>query len=105
MKAMKVGSKRVLGTFEPTPLARALHAVLVVGAIGAVSAPVTAAPDKPWKEGQILVKPKAGLSTEEFDGILQRGKAQSIGKIGNLPVHVRCVHKALRVCMGADALG
>ena len=51
MKAMKAGSKRVLGTFEPTPLARALHAVLVVGAIGAVSAPVTAAPDKPWKEG------------------------------------------------------
>ena len=47
-----------------------------------------AAPDKPWKTGQILVKPKAGLSTEEFENILKKNNGKSAEVIGSLKVHV-----------------
>lgn len=46
------------------------------------------APLHKWKAGQILVKPKAGVSDDEFDKILKGNKAARKGKIGSLPVHV-----------------
>jgi subtilisin family serine protease len=75
-------------TFEKTLLSRALKGALVAGLLGGASGLAYAAPDKPWKEGQILVKPKAGLSQAEFDKILKGSNAQSSGTIGDLPVHV-----------------
>jgi len=75
-------------TFEQTRLSRALKAVLVTGLIGGASGFAHAAPEKPWREGQILVKPKAGLAPAEFNRILKGSQAQSIGTVGDLPVHV-----------------
>lgn len=43
---------------------------------------------KTWKTGQILVKPKAGLSDAEFDKILKTNNGKIAEKIGELPVHV-----------------
>ncbi len=54
-------------TISQTRLCRALRAALIAGVLGSASGLALAAPDKPWKEGQILVKPKAGLSDAEFD--------------------------------------
>ncbi len=41
-----------------------------------------------WAEGRILVQPRAGLSEEELQRILQRSHGKSKAKIGNLNVHV-----------------
>ncbi|WP_051906442.1 S8 family serine peptidase [Methylomarinum vadi] len=49
---------------------------------------VNAAPEKPWKTGQILVKPRAGLPANEFKNILKRSNARAIEAIGALKVHV-----------------
>lgn len=46
------------------------------------------APIHKWKAGQILVKPKAGLSDSEFDKVLKTNKGKAVEKIGNLPVHI-----------------
>lgn len=70
------------------PLAKALKAALVAGIIGGVNGLAHAAPDKPWKDGQILVKPKAGVSEFELDNLLKRNNAQSLGAIGELAVHI-----------------
>lgn len=43
---------------------------------------------KRWKSGQILVKPKAGLSDSEFDTVLKGQGGRSIDKIGSLDVHI-----------------
>lgn len=45
-------------------------------------------PAKKWKSGQILVKPKAGLSDAEFDAVLGKNQGKVKEKIGNLPVHI-----------------
>ena len=45
-------------------------------------------PAKNWKAGQILVKPKAGLSETEFDNILKKSNGKSLEKIGKLSVHI-----------------
>lgn len=45
-------------------------------------------PANKWKPGQILVKPKAGLSDTEFDAILGKNQGKAKEKIGNLPVHI-----------------
>lgn len=74
--------------FHHTPLSRAVQAAVVAGLLGGTSGLTHAAPDKPWKEGHILVKPKAGLADAEFDKILKRGNAQSEGTVGDLRVHV-----------------
>ncbi|CCE24486.1 S8 family serine peptidase [Methylotuvimicrobium alcaliphilum] len=81
-------SQKNQNTFKPTQLSKALAAVLIAGVFGGASGTAYAAPDKPWKEGQILVKPKAGLSDIEFDKILKRNKGQKKGIIGNIGVHV-----------------
>jgi len=47
-----------------------------------------AASGKPFKAGQILVKPKAGLYGDEFDKSLKRNNAKSSEIIGSLKVHV-----------------
>ncbi|NEX22189.1 S8 family serine peptidase [Thiorhodococcus mannitoliphagus] len=39
------------------------------------------------REGRILVEPKAGLSTTEFDDILRGQGAHSVGRLRNLKVH------------------
>ncbi|MDO8937564.1 MAG: S8 family serine peptidase [Methylicorpusculum sp.] len=66
-----------------------LTAVLMLGVYGASGlAVVNAAPAQLWKSGQILVKPKAGLSEVEFDSILKKNKGQSKGAIGRLGVHI-----------------
>lgn len=41
-----------------------------------------------WAEGRILVQPRAGLSAEEFNRILQRSKGKSQATIGKLNVHI-----------------
>jgi subtilisin family serine protease len=41
-----------------------------------------------WRAGQILVKPKAGLTDDEFDKILKGNQGKRLEKIGSLPVHV-----------------
>lgn len=46
------------------------------------------APIHKWKAGQILVKPKAGLSDREFGNILKKNQGKALEKIGNLPVHI-----------------
>jgi len=78
------------GAFRHTRLSQALKAVLVAGLLGGASGLAHAAPDKPWKQGQILVKPKAGLSEGEFDKILQRKnkQARTKGRMGNRALHV-----------------
>ncbi|HBA67229.1 MAG TPA: peptidase S8 [Methylococcaceae bacterium] len=81
-------SQKNQNTFKPTQLSKALAAVLIAGVFGGASGTTYAAPDKPWKEGQILVKPKAGLSDIEFDRILKRNNGQGKGAIGNLKVHI-----------------
>ncbi|MGD7034097.1 S8 family serine peptidase [Methylotuvimicrobium buryatense] len=81
-------SQKNQNTFKPTQLSKALAAVLIAGVFGGASGTTYAAPDKPWKEGQILVKPKAGLSDIEFDRILKRNNGQGKGAIGNLNVHI-----------------
>ncbi|PKM35338.1 MAG: peptidase S8 [Gammaproteobacteria bacterium HGW-Gammaproteobacteria-10] len=81
-------SQKNQNTFKPTQLSKALAAVLIAGVFGGASGTTYAAPDKPWKEGQILVKPKAGLSDSEFDKILKRNNGQGKGAIGNLKVHI-----------------
>ncbi|WAR46617.1 S8 family serine peptidase [Methylomonas rapida] len=43
---------------------------------------------KTWKSGQILVKPKAGLSDEEFDKVLKGNQGKVKEKIGKLRVHI-----------------
>jgi len=65
-----------------------LHGAVAAAVLGLLSGTTLAAPEKPWKEGQILVKPRAGLTDAEFDSILQRGNARSQGRIDDLPVHV-----------------
>lgn len=50
--------------------------------------PAAGAVDKTWKSGQILVKPKAGLSDAEFDKVLRGNQGKVKEKIGNLQVHV-----------------
>jgi len=65
-----------------------LKTALAAAVLGAAGVAAHAAPDKPWKEGQILVKPRAGLAEAEFDAILARGNAHSQGRIDDLPVHV-----------------
>ena len=47
-----------------------------------------AAPDKPWKAGHVLVKPRAGLPASEFKNILKRNNAKSSAAIGSLKVHL-----------------
>lgn len=81
-------SQKNQNTFKPTQISKALAAVLIAGVFGGASGTTYAAPDKPWKEGQILVKPKAGLSDSEFDKILKRNKGQKKEIIGNIGVHV-----------------
>ncbi|WP_341326706.1 S8 family serine peptidase [Methylotuvimicrobium sp. KM2] len=81
-------SQKNQNTFKPTQISKALAAVLIAGVFGGASGTAYAAPDKPWKEGQILVKPKAGLSDSEFDKILKRNKGQKKEIIGNIGVHV-----------------
>lgn len=81
-------SQKNNNTFKPTQFSKALAAVLIAGVFGGASGTTYAAPDKPWKEGQILVKPKAGLSDVEFDRILKRNNGQGKGAIGNLKVHI-----------------
>jgi len=74
---------------EHTVLPETLKSALAAALLSVASiAAAHAAPDKPWKEGQILVKPKAGLPEAEFDKILKRGNARSQGRIDDLPVHV-----------------
>jgi thermitase len=66
-----------------------LTAALMLGVYGVSGlAVVNAAPAQLWKAGQILVKPKAGLSEVEFDSILKKNKGQSKGAIGRLGVHI-----------------
>ncbi|WP_404358289.1 S8 family serine peptidase [Methylotuvimicrobium sp. KM1] len=81
-------SQKNQNTFNSTQLSKAVAAVLLAGVLGGTAGPTYAAPDKPWKEGQILVKPKAGLSDREFDKILKRNKGQKKEIIGNIGVHV-----------------
>ena len=59
---------------------------VVAGVSGITTA--NAAPDKPWKAGHILVKPRAGLPASEFKNILKRNNAQSSETIGTLKVHL-----------------
>jgi hypothetical protein len=47
-----------------------------------------AAPDKPYKAGHVLVKPRAGLPASEFKNILKRNNAISSAAIGTLKVHL-----------------
>ncbi|BCG65152.1 MAG: thermitase [Methyloprofundus sp.] len=58
--------------------------ILAVSGLGGAYA----APDKLWKAGQILVKPRTGLPTNEFNKVLRRNNAQSQGVIGSLGVHI-----------------
>lgn len=41
-----------------------------------------------WAKGQILVQPQAGLSTENFEKILNKHNASSKGKINQLRTHI-----------------
>jgi thermitase len=61
--------------------------IVFAGSVSSI-ATVCAAPDKPWKTGQILVKPRAGLPEGEFENILKQNNGQSVEAIGSLNVHV-----------------
>ena len=41
-----------------------------------------------WRQGQVLVMPKAGLAESEFDRILQRHGGARRSKFASLPIHV-----------------
>lgn len=45
-------------------------------------------PPSKWKSGQILVKPKEGLSEKEFKNIVGRHQGAVIDKLGSLQVHI-----------------
>lgn len=55
--------------------------------------PAAGIPDKKWRAGQILVKPKAGLSDREFNDVLSKNQGKAGEKIGSLPLHVVSVPK------------
>ena len=59
----------------------------IMGCVWAAPA-FSAPPEKSWKEGRILVQPKAGLSDYEFDKILRKNKGRALGKLKDLDVHI-----------------
>jgi len=98
-------SGRRPATFEQTRLSRALQVALMAGLLVGVSGVANARPDKPWREGRILVKPKAGLPEAEFDRILKRRQPQARttetvgyvgpdGRFGNRALHIVEVNPA-----------
>ncbi|RLQ20742.1 peptidase S8 [Seongchinamella sediminis] len=64
--------------------------MLVALGLAIASGGLQAAPDSdnPWREGRILVKPKAGLSDAEFDRILKRQGGRAIGRLRKLGIKV-----------------
>ena len=82
--ALKLNQTRISRALDYTFKKCLVFCVLGITGI----ATVHAAPDKPWKTGQILVKAKAGLSAIEFGRALKRNNARSIETIGSLKVHV-----------------
>jgi len=77
--------------------AAALRAILLAGfaviAAGAYAAPPAQggnAGNSPvaWVKGHILVQPRAGLSTAEFDKALSAQGGRAVGRLGNLNIYV-----------------
>ena len=64
--------------------------ILVALGLAIASSVLQAAPgnDNAWREGRILVKPKAGLSDAEFDKILKQGGGRAVGRLRKLGIHV-----------------
>ena len=45
-------------------------------------------PETAWREGRLLVQPKAGLSDQEFGRILHRNNGRTLAKLKGLGVHI-----------------
>lgn len=69
-------------------LKRSVEAILIVLAGSAAYTTAHATPDHPYKPGQILVKPKAGLPSQVFENLLKTNNGKAIEVIGSLNVHV-----------------
>jgi thermitase len=65
-------------------------AIVVVLGLSVCSGGLQAAPknDKAWREGRILVQPRAGLEEAEIDKILAQHGGKAIGRLRNLGIHV-----------------
>ena len=64
---------------------RVLSHVLLLASL--LSAVAVAAPPE-WIEGQLIVKPRAGLSDEQFKKILSKSKGQSVKHLRQINTHV-----------------
>jgi len=62
--------------------------LLALGATVMGAGVQAAPPEKPWKDGRILVKPRAGLPQAEFEKILKKQKGKALGRLRNLDIHV-----------------
>lgn len=64
-------------------------AVVALGSLFLCAA-VQAAPPQghKWKEGRVLVQPRAGLPAEELDEVLKTHGGRSVGKLRNIGVHM-----------------
>lgn len=78
----KAGQRKINGT-----LGRAVAVALGLSVCGGglMAAP---ADGKEWREGRILVQPKAGLPEAEMDKILTQHGGKAIGRLRNLGIHV-----------------
>lgn len=76
--------------FSKTPRLKTTLSILsaVMTALICQAPASSSPPEKSWKTGYILVKPKAGLAASELKNILKRNNAQSLGVIGTLDVHL-----------------
>ena len=65
-------------------------AVLVALGLSVCSGVLQAAPkdDKGWREGRILVQPRAGLPEAEVERILSQHGGRAIGRLRNLGIHI-----------------
>jgi len=65
-------------------------AILVALGLSVCGGGLQAAPDddKGWREGRILVKPRAGLPEAEIEKILARHGGRAIGRLQNLGIHI-----------------
>ena len=76
------GRRKVNGTLTKV-------AMVALG-LSVCSGVLQAAPqnDKAWREGQILVQPRAGLPEAEIEKILHQGGGKAIGRLRNLGIHI-----------------
>ncbi len=71
-----------------TTLRRPVAVAMIALAGGTAHTTANAVPERPYKPGQILAKPKAGLPSHVFENLLKATRGKTIEVIGSLGVRV-----------------